>query len=425
MDIEREPMHNISNTYSLRKHKKVNYSEQFEKRKGRNKLSIPNKRKLFPTSTTTTVQEPSSKRLKFLPINKTSFTRLKNKSLTTTQHKRAQQQYQKKQSKINRCKVFYDEICEDIIGLYKFKVISRSEWKHNRKYEMLKLWYFVMITTECGNTDAYEYVGLFFGVSTPTIIKYLNEYKIDDTIKESLRGKHAKIQPAFTEELDIKLCEHIDGIIKSKRHFDLDIITKYVNEKLLNDRVMERGNYSKEFVRLRMRKLGYKWGKHSKGMYVDGHEREDVVQDRENFVNEMNLIRKDAYFENGETVIDKEAWLKDRIERNQVTYIVYYHDEIMFYKFYHHSHGWYSSTCRPLLPKSKGTAYNVSGFISAWDSPIIKFNDGRVIRVIHECGDPNRSGNQYNWTSEHMVNQVDEFMDWFAEKFHQNPAHIE
>ena len=97
----------------------------------------------------------------------------------------------------------------------------------------------------------------------------------------------------------------------------------------------------------------------------------------------------------------------------------------VFYKWDHHSHGWYSATCRPLLPKSKGTGYNCSGFISAWTGAVIKFKDGRVVRVVHEVGDPKRNGNQYNWTGEHMVKQTDEFLDWFEETFHQNSEHIE
>ena len=161
----------------------------------------------------------------------------------------------------------------------------------HQEYEIIKMWYHVMITTQCGKTDGYNFVGTFYNVSTPTIIKYLNEYENYDEIKKSLKGKRCKIEKGLdNNELKLKFCEFIDAKINSNQHFDFECMTKCVNEALLRDKVIDReSEYSTSTVRIWMAQSGYKYGKHSKGIYVDGHQRDDIKQYREMFVNEMNI----------------------------------------------------------------------------------------------------------------------------------------
>ena len=157
----------------------------------------------------------------------------------------------------------------------------------------------------------------------------------------------------------LEFCKFIDEKINSKQHFDVKVVADHVNNELLSDRVIERQKlYSVECVRLRMAENSYKHGKHCKGIHTDGHERADIVQDRENFVKKIRLIRSDSYFENGENVLDKDEWLAARIADELVTYLTFYHDESVFYKWDHHSFGWHSKQCHPLLPKSKGQGCN-------------------------------------------------------------------
>ena len=79
---------------------------------------------------------------------------------------------------------------------------------------------------------------------------------------------------------------------------------------------------------------------------------------------------------------------------------------------------------KSLPSTSKRTRYNCSGFISAWSGSIFEFKSGMRVRIIHEVDHLNGGGNQFNWTSQHMVKQAESFMDWFKKTFHQNPAHV-
>ena len=47
------------------------------------------------------------------------------------------------------------------------------------------------------------------------------------------------------------------------------------------------------------------------------------------------------------------------------------------------------------------------------------------MRVVHKCGDSDNNRNGYNWTSHHMVEQAECFMDWFDEQFYEDPEYKE
>ena len=192
-----------------------------------------------------------------------------------------------------------------------------------------------MINVRCGKVRAYKLINDYYDVSTPSIIKYLNEFESTMEIKKSLSGRWQKLRDGLnTNELILKFIKHIDDKIKSKKHFDIQALCDYANADSLRDRVEIRNKkYCKETVRLWMKQHGYKYGKYSKGIYIDGHEREDVMHDRENFVHKIYLLRKDAYFENGEEITSKHEWIQNRIDNEKITYIMFYHDESIFYKW--------------------------------------------------------------------------------------------
>lgn len=67
-------------------------------------------------------------------------------------------------------------------------------------------------------------------------------------------------------------------------------LQKYVNEKLLPQLFKEqRKTISESTAIYWLKALGYQWKRYTKGVYVDGHERPDVVKTREAFVNKMLL----------------------------------------------------------------------------------------------------------------------------------------
>ena len=69
----------------------------------------------------------------------------------------------------------------------------------------------------------------------------------------------------------------------------------YVNAELLEEKVLERASeYSEGTVLLWVKDMGYKHDKYKKGVYVDGHEREDIVEYRNEYLRDIYLIRHAA-----------------------------------------------------------------------------------------------------------------------------------
>ena len=105
-------------------------------------------------------------------------------------------------------------------------------------------------------------------------------------------------------------------------------------------------------------------------------------------------------------------WVLSRRRRNIATFIFYYHDECVVYKYDGRKFGWFSKTVRPLLPKSDGKGCNISDFVSEVDG-FLRVGDERA-RVIHEIGN---TGNGYYWTNEHMVKQALKAVELHEKKY--------
>ena len=99
---------------------------------------------------------------------------------------------------------------------------------------------------------------------------------------------------------------------------------------------------------------------------------------------------------------DVRQWHEDRIARNMITYVMYYHDESVVHKNEYRKKGWQSEEVKGLYPKSEGLGYNISDFMCA-PFGYLRHN-GRNVRVIHPIGGDSKKG-QFWWDSEHFVAQ--------------------
>lgn len=107
--------------------------------------------------------------------------------------------------------------------------------------------------------------------------------------------------------------------------------------------------------------LGYVRSRTKKGMYVDGHEREDVVKYRKGFLMAMDYLEP--------RFIKAESGAGTNIVIPDVpTPIVFYtHDECTFYSNDGETHSWHKEGRAPLPKKSRGQSLMVSAFISELD----------------------------------------------------------
>ncbi|EIM84034.1 uncharacterized protein STEHIDRAFT_27887, partial [Stereum hirsutum FP-91666 SS1] len=108
-------------------------------------------------------------------------------------------------------------------------------------------------------------------------------------------------------------------------------------------------------------KMGWRYGRKRNGMYVDGHEREDVVKYRKEFVQrwkEKYEPRMHVWDEDGNEIAPR-----DRLADGFVRLILVTHDESMFYAHDERKLMWYRVD-QKATPERKGpgTSLMVSDF---------------------------------------------------------------
>lgn len=108
-------------------------------------------------------------------------------------------------------------------------------------------------------------------------------------MSEYLRPNQAELAP---EELDTP--EELEQSILSGSTIRLD------------GSIDKRAGIRSRTARKKLNRLGYKWREIQKGVFFDGHEREDVVEYRETFLNEMkSLLPYFVEFSNNGSILPK------------------------------------------------------------------------------------------------------------------------
>ena len=104
---------------------------------------------------------------------------------------------------------------------------------------------------------------------------------------ESNKGKHPKSLSLFMDEqFQLDAREHVRsvGYIKGAPNMTLLDFVQWVEDKW-------GLKVTRETARVWLHKLGFKYHQHSKGVYFDGHEREDVVEHRNSYLETMASLQ--------------------------------------------------------------------------------------------------------------------------------------
>ena len=143
---------------------------------------------------------------------------------------------------------------------------------------------------------------------------------------------------------------------------------KWVNKSLLPNSTIEPGFPRKiavETARKWLHQLGFEVLTVRKGIFIDGHEREDVVLYRKEFLRRMVKIGF-LHFTNAPTQTFAMAIPDDieppTLERREKT-VVFFHDESTFQSNEGQSLQWGLKGSKMMKPKSKGAGIMVSDFI--------------------------------------------------------------
>jgi hypothetical protein len=191
------------------------------------------------------------------------------------------------------------------------------------------------------------------------------------------------------------------------------ITAEKVVEFLSRPEIMEKHGITRaisvRMARRYLHALGYRYTEPKKGQYTDGHEREDIVHERDNvYIPKIKSL---------------EAWMHhwDRDGRPEFgpypkgkRVIVWYHDESIFYAHDRKRKGWYHRDASKLHKKGDGHSLMVADFISVdfgWSPTSL---DGK--RTARRFMKPGKDHDRY-FTCQDITDQAEEFMDILDEVY--------
>lgn len=173
----------------------------------------------------------------------------------------------------------------------------------------------------------------------------------DEELTEQLssnRGKHPKVDSVFRDEIfQAKVREYVrgNGYVKGKPNLTLQQFVRWVEEE-------KDLKISTSTASVWLHALGFTHKQFSKGVYFDGHERADVVEDR---VSYLDILQSHSH----------RMWISHSPCPSPACrpIIRVFHDESTFYANGDQSYFWSDGTTQVLKQKSLGQAIMVSDFI--------------------------------------------------------------
>lgn len=184
----------------------------------------------------------------------------------------------------------------------------------------------------------------------------------------------------------------VHGYVKGAPNLTLEDFTRWVDE--------EWGvEVCHETARCWLHQMGFSYRQFSKGVYFDGHEREDVILDREKYVETM-------------------ASMEDRLltqypvasaSSTPASIIRVFHDESTFHANADQSFHWSDGSNQALKQKSLGQAIMVSDFVDEVDGYLRFGNEEARLYMEHQS--------EGYYTNTHFLKQVSKAVDIFERKY--------
>ena len=145
-----------------------------------------------------------------------------------------------------------------------------------------------------GETESAELAALMIGKSDRTIRDWIAQFLENDCkVPDSKQGHYQRSGVLWqNEDLNKKASKYIreNAAVKGRPNLTACSFCEWVNEELLVNETLEPGfprKISVETARHWLHELGFEVLGAKKGCYVDGHERDDVVEDRRKFLCRM------------------------------------------------------------------------------------------------------------------------------------------
>ena len=220
-------------------------------------------------------------------------------------------------------------------------------------------------------TKAAEYAGIMVGKSDRTVRQWQADFRENGCIPDSKQGHYQRTGVLWScEDLNKKATKYVreNSNVKGRPNLTKLSFCRWVNEELLPNENLEPGfprHISTETGRKWLHMLGFEVLSSAKGMFFDGHERKDVVQERKMFLERMVevgfLHPSEAPTPEAAAAFPSSVPLALSEVREKTAVI--FHDESTFQANDDQSIMWGKKGEHMLRPKSKGAGIMVSDFI--------------------------------------------------------------
>ncbi|KAJ7199473.1 hypothetical protein GGX14DRAFT_373116 [Mycena pura] len=235
--------------------------------------------------------------------------------------------------------------------------------------------------------------------------EWVIEYIKDDThLPHSQYGKHNE-SVLDDEDVSSEIHLHLQSLGK---HISAQDVVNFVSSEEMKRRLNLKNAISVRTAERWMKRNEYRWKPEPKGMYKDGHEREDIVQYRQHVFLPLwaewglrtRRWTKKGGEEGGEATADNKL------------VVIWRHDESIFYAHDRRKLRWvHSSESATPYAKGEGKSMMAIAFVSP--------DHGWAARKLIRPG-KNRDGYYGNAD---ILKHATEMMDWLDEH-HQNETHV-
>lgn len=244
--------------------------------------------------------------------------------------------------------------------------------RDDKKSLAMFLCYHLVVRFQYTETRAAECAAELIHKSDRTVRQWrANLVTNDGVMPESKQGRYQRSGVLWSnEDLNKKATEYVrmNAAVKGKPNMTATDFCKWVNKSLLPNWTLEAGfprKVSVETARTWLHHLGFEVLKAKKGIFIDGHERPDVIEYCKEFLRRMVKIGF-LHFTNAPTEDAQKALPDDidppTLERRSKT-VVFCHDESTFQSNEDQSLQWGMKGTMVMKPKGKGAGIMVSDFI--------------------------------------------------------------
>ena len=265
-------------------------------------------------------------------------------------------------------------------------------------------------------TKAAEEVALLLGVSEKTVRRWRYDWlENQGSFSESNKGKYSRYVVVNDEEYRDKILKWIreNASVKGKPNLTAATFCTWLKSDLLPFVKQHHPDAPTEVsvatATRWLHKLGFDPTSTKKGVYIDGHERQDVVDYRKLYLRKLEVL--EATHALPPPVSDEP---QTSVSSGRKTLVLIYHDESTFHSNDDQGWVWAEKWSQQIKPKGQGRGLMVSDFIDEHNG-YLKLTDTeyeearshhsnlwKEARYILKYG----TDNQGYWNSEKFMNQV-------------------